>query len=227
MSLSTRGGFPLPSEGPCRCGDGMLRKLSHATRLRLHIPNGWAFIQGGAHVPLRLPWRVTSTESFHRKTVLGCRGTEEQTVFFDATAVSIIFSISTSANQVLLDQASITMASAKASEPKQEHESLSSQEPPQYFDSEPSSQPPSYGKIASKNNAPQRSSGPASAASIAAVLGPPPEKGPKRTWADRWSDLKSGNKYGGKYNPDMDTGASCSKWNSQGVKLGDPKKWKK
>lgn len=118
------------------------------------------------------------------------------------------------------------MDSEKGKQPDQEGDVASSQEPPQYFDSEPSSQPPSYGKIASKHT-PKRSAEPASAASIAAVLGPPPEKGPKRTWADRWKDLKTGNNYGGKDASGADRLESSSKWNSQGVVLGDPRKGKK
>lgn len=118
------------------------------------------------------------------------------------------------------------MDSKKGKQPDQEEDVTSSQEPPQYFDSEPSSQPPSYGKAAGKHT-PKRSSKPASAASIAAVLGPPPEKGPKRTWADRWKDLKTGNNYGGRDSASIERWESSSKWNSQGVVLGDPKKWKK
>ncbi|KAF7188008.1 hypothetical protein HII31_10680 [Pseudocercospora fuligena] len=97
----------------------------------------------------------------------------------------------------------------------------SEQEPPQYWDSEPSSQPPSYND---RKCGQQRWNGPASAASIAAILGPPPkEPEKKRSWRDRWRDMMSGDKYGGRpvYRERTE---SSSRWNSQGVALFEPPK---
>lgn len=67
----------------------------------------------------------------------------------------------------------------------QQHE----QDPPQYFDSEPSSQPPSYNKQSGNASSSKRNSGPASAASVNAILGPPPEKHKKMSLKERWKEL--------------------------------------
>ncbi|KXT16778.1 hypothetical protein AC579_5489 [Pseudocercospora musae] len=97
----------------------------------------------------------------------------------------------------------------------------SEQAPPQYWDSEPSGQPPSYNE---KKCGQQRWSGPASAASIAAILGPPSKEGErKRSWKDRWGDMMSGNNYGGK-SVYRERTESSSRWNSQGVALFEPPK---
>ncbi|KAF2168577.1 hypothetical protein M409DRAFT_53232 [Zasmidium cellare ATCC 36951] len=101
------------------------------------------------------------------------------------------------------------------------------QDPPQYFDSEPSSQPPSYHKHCGHVSPSKRNSGPASAASIAAILGPPPKKHKRMSLKERWRDLFHDNSHHSA--PDgPGTGSADSKqtWNIGQVDFLPPKKTK-
>ncbi|PSN75513.1 hypothetical protein BS50DRAFT_42454 [Corynespora cassiicola Philippines] len=110
----------------------------------------------------------------------------------------------------------------------------SSESLPAYHDSEPSSQPPGYNRDSPANRAAARErqrayNQPASAASIAAILGPPPStppdegKGKKRGIKGRLREWKESivfdHRMGREVVKPLDRGESTAEWRVWGTKI--------